>query len=695
MSNLYIFKPLNEVTVDENIDAFINFAKRITLFGKDLNWNSMKWDISNHVSKRGVSHKSHIIWSNFESAKIHSIALKKPLSEPFVSFAKAYIVYTQSLQKINCIPQEIFSMRVLEFSLVKCTGNSHIKNISYDVLNYAAFVIKENYVDADLCLFYLQKIYNFICDNKLCLSTLPWSAPVVDKKVRPTVGDQAVKNSKIKCPTDSCLKALATIFNKPSDDVDVFASSLALILLAQPCRIGEVLALPFDCEVESSLAVSGYGLRWEPLKRGKETIKQILPSWIDLVKEAIANIKSLTDESRKMAFWYENNPKKMYLPDEYVYYHDCEYIKLSDVRKILRMPSVAAYYLKVYKRSFTEGRMAGLDLKHYEKCVLKSDLDQLICSMLPKNFPYWVKEIKLKYSDSLFVVPHGFFSKKNNAYSSVMFTPVGSNQVRKLYGEPSKTTISIFVKNNLYESDGSQIHFKTHSARHWQNTVANYNHVPEFFIAMWSGRKLVSQNAAYYHTTPEERFEQILETFEGDSFLTESDNEASTEISEINVVGRLEFINNSLQEIVGTAHITNTGFCLHDFTSLPCDKLGNHVVCSEHLYLKGDPRNHLLRDMLAEEEALLKRIESQSADDLYGIDLAYTSKLQRVRILRNIVSILDNEEVPNNSFYCLEIGNEYDPIKVAVYNKTGEIIGNNSSDTNLSFLKHITIEEGL
>jgi len=248
---------------------------------------------------------------------------------------------------------------------------------------------------------------------------------------------------------------------------------------------------------------------------------------------------------------------------------------------------------------------------------------------------------------------------------------------------------SIFERNDFFEPDGSKIKFSTHSPRHWQNSIANANHVPDILISLWSGRKNVSQNASYYHTTDEEYIERVEGLLGDSSFIPDHNPEACFKVS---VYDKTNIINNVLKESLGASHITDTGFCVHDFTATPCRKFLDHATCSEHLYLKGDPRNDLLRSFLAEEISSLKIVEKESKDEtLYDVDLWYTFKSQRVKILQDIINILDDDSIPSGSFFRLVINNEYNPVRVAIYNKTSKLIGIGKQDIQLEFVKEIEL----
>lgn len=693
MNNIIIFKPQKEVTVEQNISNFIEFAKtQLHTFGSDLVWDDDIWDVSGHFERRGRNNSIRINWNNFETANTSNKFNKQPMEEPFLSFAKAFLRNDQTENPNTRLADYLNAFRCVEKALREICGTADPKMISPDILNHAVTLLKEKFKNPYAFGNALELFYKYIREKNLSLTALPWKSPIrFQRTSRDLVGEESIEFSKEKCPTDACLRAIAKIFVESNHPVDKLCSSTALIQLAQPCRIGEILTIPYGCEVDNIFGDGGYGLRWWPEKGGTPTVKQILASWVDLVKEAVSRIKEETNEARKIARWYEDNTE-IYIPDEYAYWRNESYLPSSVVKDLLCFSKVTlARFLQNNNIKLIKGKeKKELNPKNcpaHEGVISKSDIYSAIKTMLPVDFPYIDIERDLKYSDALYVVPWNFFRRDKFVYSKVMFEPVTVTEIANQYGMNSSP--SMFTHNDLTEIDGSKIQFNTHSARHWQNSIANYNHVPDIFIALWSGRKDPAQNQAYFHTTKEERFDQIQAVLKGNPIVPIS-GQTSTEIS---VYQRIGLLQNSVRNLYGTAHTTDVGFCVQDFTTTPCRKFTDHITCSQHLYLKGDPRNDLLRKSLAEEEILLKHVEEESKDEeRYGIDPWRIFRTQRLEILRNIVAILDNDRIPINSFFRISLNNEYHPVRVAIYNRTGKIIGdNNNGPISLQLIDQIDL----
>jgi hypothetical protein len=650
------FRTQGEISVDKNIQNFIDECKNeLDLWNSDyFEWDSIYWDISGYFEfrSRPVNSISRLIFCTYESTKNKKHKDKIILPEPFCSFAKSYIRKSQTNKKTKSVFLHLQALRLIEFALRSRTKKSDIKYISTDIMDDIVFIIKDSSSYSDIVCA-LQIIYDFIRKNQLSLSTLPWSAPKTKSKSqfhKYSMDEEAIKRREEKLPTSECLYAIAKIFTQSNNPVDVLGSSIAVLLLSNPCRIGEVLTQSYDLEVHNFLGEGSYGLRWFPEKGGEPSVKYPPNDWIPIIKQAIENIKNLSNEARLMAQWYEDNAEGIYLPSHLAHLNNVEYLSLDQVRTVLDI-SVAGLdnfiqrnVLNSYKNN---PKITGIETNNISyRVMLKKDIDEFVRSKLPKTFPYRRKG--LKFSESLFVLPYSFTDRTKNCYSQVMFQELTYNPLRTVFS--GDKTPSMFKMNELKELNGDIIQFRSHTARHWQNHLANLNAVPEWIQAFWSGRKSIQQNSAYYHATDDEKYEGFTKA------VTKAvGGKLNMREHKIEVYDSLKIIKNRIREVVGTAHITDTGFCLHDVASDPCQKAWDHVACSKHIYLKGDPRNELLRSVQEAEIELVRQYEERNAREgnIYNMDVWPTSKKQHIAIRQNAIDVLDNNDIPNGVFFSI------------------------------------------
>ena len=68
MSDVVLFTPLAEKTAQENLDAFIGLCKsKLAVFGKDLPFDDIVWDITDTVQDRGKRSRKRIYFSSWDT----------------------------------------------------------------------------------------------------------------------------------------------------------------------------------------------------------------------------------------------------------------------------------------------------------------------------------------------------------------------------------------------------------------------------------------------------------------------------------------------------------------------------------------------------------------------------------------------------------------------------------------------------
>lgn len=137
----------------------------------------------------------------------------------------------------------------------------------------------------------------------------------------------------LKLPTAGVLETLAGIYHRLTTASEgevrewdlIFISAVAILMLTG-LRIGELVTLPYDCEVEEKRPKEApdepdafwYGIRYWPEKQRRKAmrIKWISPTAEPVVRAAIARIKRLTAAARERAKLLEVDPTKVPLPPE-------------------------------------------------------------------------------------------------------------------------------------------------------------------------------------------------------------------------------------------------------------------------------------------------------------------------------------------------------------------------------------------
>jgi hypothetical protein len=293
-----------------------------------------------------------------------------------------------------------------------------------------------------------------------------------------------------------------------------------------------------------------------------------------------------------------------------------------------------------------------------------SDVEQYVLSMLPPGFPYFNKTIDLKYSKALFVFRYNEWDSIK-ATSPCMIIPVGTNKINDLLGARvncKPPVASIFSRMGFTEPDGSPIQITTHQFRHWLNTLAHRGGMSQIDIAKWSGRKDIRQNQAYDHMTGGELLEMTRALTQDDPRLFGSLAELAAQAP----VSRSEFM--ELQ--FPTAHVTEIGFCIHDYTMLPCQKHRDCINCTEHICVKGDQqKTERVRLQLEMAEEQLRRAEEALADGTYGSERWREHHQASVNRLRELYRALVDPAVPEGALIRTLNSDEQSPIQMAIQDR--------------------------
>ncbi|HBX1720224.1 TPA: hypothetical protein MHP85_20690, partial [Klebsiella quasipneumoniae subsp. similipneumoniae] len=217
---------------------------------------------------------------------------------------------------------------------------------------------------------------------------------------------------------------------------------------------------------------------------------------------------------------------------------------------------------------------------------------------------------------------------------------------------PERENVNIFERYGYKNSDGSAIHFNTHQIRHLLNTIAQRNGLSQYEIAKWSGRVNVSQNRVYNHVEEEE----ILEKYESLKALAKS-NGTSSKISNPSLENSEHKAGAALL-YPQTLHITEFGYCTHDFVVSQCEKFRDCVNCSDQVCIKGHTENLTrLKEKLSHVKGLIYKVAGENSSGSHGDidekDQWLTFQVQTKERLTELIHILEDTDIPNGSFVRL------------------------------------------
>jgi hypothetical protein len=176
------------------------------------------------------------------------------------------------------------------------------------------------------------------------------------------------------------------------------------------------------------------------------------------------------------------------------------------------------------------------------------------------------------------------------------------------------------------------------SARHYLNTIANDGELPQTDIARWSGRKRIEQNAAYDHTGGMHLGRHMQEILKTDAMK----GPVALTFDELPPIEREGF----LKARLSTAHMTDIGACIQDWSLAPCPSHGSCASCGDHLVIKGnDGHKARAERLLAEHETMLAQAKKEMDEGTYGASNWVAHNEKMVTGLKKTLAVHDNPEI--------------------------------------------------
>jgi len=593
----------------QNSDAAKNLAEFIRLCREELAvfGSDLKWEENYWPT-------ANITFGNLDQ-KTRLLDPKKAMQQPFLDFAKAYYRYQQGHRPTKS-HIEMRALKCIERAFIEGNNIPDILYLNSLVLDKAAILVKQSFssgaayrIDREI-----SRLANFVSDKNLIPGRIDWKSPISRPTDTVRTGIKARQQRERKLPNENLLNALADIFaSNPTAPRDIFTSSVCAMLLCAPSRISEILTLPVDCEAWQTKkdGSKAYGWRFQPGKGGKPCIKWIPDAMISIAQEAIERIRNLTKEARNIAQWYERHPTQLYQE---------------------KITSNAIYIT------------------------------------LPRDFPWFDKERGIRFSEALFCLQEKQLNIDHPTNPSMIWRPTANtlnDDLRSRESSPGYFPPSIFDRNGFNTNRSQKLKANSHQFRHLLNTMAQRGGLSQSEIARWSGRVDIKQNRVYDHMSEFELVDMIR-SHDNALSLDQPLEEIAEQIASKIPMTRQEF--NTLA--MPTAHITEYGFCIHDFTMSPCQRFRDCLNCTEQVCIKGDRRIGRLKERHAIVEKLRDKAVQEIKEGTAGADRWYQIHDLTEKRLRELISIMENPTIQNGAIIKLRNENEFSPLRRAIESKT-------------------------
>jgi hypothetical protein len=432
----------------------------------------------------------------------------------------------------------------------------------------------------------------FLASRDLC-RPLYYTAqtPRVEDFNRHTIAGQEARRDRL--PTEAVLNGLADIYREHAvEPRDKLRATALAILVVTGFRIGELLTLPFDCEVrEARGGQPRYGLRYyrEKSRGGAKllAVRWLTPIGAALAQEALAKIRKITRAARQRAQVLERFPHRVPLPG----FHWGARMTRLEVAHVLGCDPRSVFTIPRDKL-----------VRHLDSSVIyyrAFEVEAYLRNVRVKQL--WTVDrrdgTRQKLSESLFIVFRNFFHATRSA-CPLLVEPVLLSQISDFITCRANMK-SAFEKFDIREPNGVFCRMTTHQLRHWLNHIADKGGLPVELQTRWLGRENARDTEAYRHATVSERLEWVkVGMREGSIQGIKADIYA-----ELPRGRREAFLEGEIQ----AAHFTAFGICLHDFAVTPCPFHLNCVRgCPDYLRTRGNQkeRQHLIQIREATQQTL-------------------------------------------------------------------------------------------
>jgi hypothetical protein len=397
-----------------------------------------------------------------------------------------------------------------------------------------------------------------------------------------TLAGQDARRAKL--PSQRALEGLADLYHdgltEPPDRLRIAAVAL---LVVTGMRVGELLTLPLECEVEECQdGVERYGLRYHREKSGqgpeRVAVRWLSAAQAQLARSAIQEIRVLTAQARDRARILEAHPNRVPIPGH----------ELDDW--LPRSEAARAMGLEPRTSSPPDLRQIPHRVEGKRNLYLAQELENHLLRW--RIDPLWTlrtgpNSVQL-LSETLLLAPRNFFHTRKPILRLLVEPLVIRHLSDFLTGRNG--SLSVFQRRDICEPDGTPCQMTTHQFRHWLNDLADKGGMPVEMLSRWMGRKDARDTQDYRHATVDERLQWLKEAIRTGTvtgFMAEVYRDLPANEREV-------FLNGQVQAV----HVTPLGFCVHDFAVEPCPYHLNCLRdCPHYLRTKGNlqERSNLIR----------------------------------------------------------------------------------------------------
>lgn len=604
-----------------NFDRLIERARKSKVFGETIDFDAPVWDLAPVKPARpsaGSAQQAKLYFTTHEAGTAKGLEGRTPMESTFAAFVKAIIVLREEsrprvakdhgkvLRAARCLYDAMGAGRHDPTEI----QSSDFMAACNDIKTRETLRGKPTAATTAYRLGQgLEEIAEAINRHDVCKVRISFSNPFPRIAYDHTkVDDDARKERALKMASEETIGAIidASITVRQRDDVrDVLRMAVVELLACAPVRINELLGMQAACRRSETVKRTGsedvveyVGYAHEGSKGAPDTTKWIPSKMVPVAERALADIKRITQPYRDIASWMEQHPGRAYVAEQW---------RLADPETLLSASEVAAALGLAGTSVAIQWMKANGVRKRIERkmrCYRLGDIEAVVLSLQPK-----LRLLQERLSDFMFLVPRHYFRNEMGSMECVVDFVSDQNISDFISGRG--VVKSVFERLDILDSDGKPYRTNTHALRHFLNTLAQEGMLSQLDIARWSGRKDIRENSSYDHTGGRHLAEKLREAVKTNAMQ----GPISHTFEALPPVDRESF----LKARFATAHSTDIGMCVQDFSLAPCPSHGACAGCSEHVIVKGDKRHQeRAQQLLSEHEAMLSQAQQEMAEGTLG-----------------------------------------------------------------------------
>jgi hypothetical protein len=636
--NVHILPDRRLLDAASSLEALVARARSLQVFGPTVDFDSPVWDLSATKIARPSASKICKLYFARIARQTQSMEGRVAFEPAFGDLIKTIITlreFARSPKHASTHRDLLYAGRLLYEPLQDRDFDP--ARLNTDDFLAAAFAIKgtpsyKYKVGRDL-----EVIAEFMNKHALAKVRITFSNPHPRQGYNSKTNEESRKARASRMPSEELIDAviaMSDIVRERSDNSDILRAATVELLMCAPWRINEALTLLAGCvrrqtgtDPKTGNPYDAFGFAYGGSKEADDSIKRVPPKMVEVAERAFADIVRITEPTREIARWMERHPGRAYLAEPFRLADPSTQLSINDVAVALGVSGRTAADLWLKYKKVPREKRDGI-----YRCTL-ADVETAMLRLRPKLPP----DMPQKLSEYLFLVPQHFFHKDNITQYGVI-TFLNDFQIGEFLTSTG-THKSVFERLEIHDADGKPYKINSHAFRHYLNTIAKDGELSELDIARWSGRKRIEQNAAYDHTGGRQLMKRMREMLN----IGAMRGPLPETIEKLPPAEREQFI----KARINTAHMTDIGACIQDWSLAPCPKHGSCAGCGDHLVIKGNPAHKVRAErLLAEHESMLAQAKTEMDEGTYGASDWVKHNEKMVDGLTKTIAVHENTEIP-------------------------------------------------